>query len=158
MASASISTKESFTEPDGTSVVTLKWEFKGGEIAEHKLRVRRRVWADDPNDLMSPMHYEIEVLDDDDHDDPLDGVSPAARSVYRVLEQQEEDKWLSVSKVFELVVEQKLAENSQPLQYETVRKMLPELKSAGLAEDKPGRLKNDGKRWRLVRDDEPGVG
>jgi hypothetical protein len=49
---------------DGAStVVTLAWEFTGGEIADTEFTMTRRVRVDDPHDLLSPMHYEVEVVD-----------------------------------------------------------------------------------------------
>jgi hypothetical protein len=43
------------------STVTLAWTFRGGEIPETEFRTTRRVWAEDPEDLDSPLHYKIEV-------------------------------------------------------------------------------------------------
>lgn len=45
----------------GRSTVTLRWEFSGSEIPETAFRIRRVVWADDPDDLSSPLHYEVAV-------------------------------------------------------------------------------------------------
>src|SRR4029450_8246365 len=39
-------------------------EFLGGEIPEQRFGLRRRVWAEDPEDLASPLHYQVDVLDD----------------------------------------------------------------------------------------------
>jgi AAA domain len=64
----SASVEQSSTEADGkTSNVTLGWEFKGGEIADATFRMRRRVWADDPDDLNSPLHYQAEVTTEGPH-------------------------------------------------------------------------------------------
>lgn len=65
------------------SVVTLDWEIVGNSVADSTLRVRRRVWADDPADLGSPLHYELELLEDDDHDDDH---SPAQRRTLNILQ------------------------------------------------------------------------
>jgi len=46
------------------SEVTLKWEFTGSEIPETEFRIVRRVWADNPEDLESPLHYAVEVTDE----------------------------------------------------------------------------------------------
>jgi hypothetical protein len=46
------------TEPGGASDVQLRWEFIGGEIADAGFRMRRRVWAEDPENLDSELHYE----------------------------------------------------------------------------------------------------
>ena len=53
------------TSPDGASTVVLGFEVVGGELADTAFRVRRRVWATDPADLASPLHYAVEVLADD---------------------------------------------------------------------------------------------
>lgn len=50
-------------EVDGAAtVVDLDWTFTGDEIPDTTMKLRRRVWADDPDDLASPMHYEIEPI------------------------------------------------------------------------------------------------
>jgi hypothetical protein len=53
------------TDPESKeSTVILRWEYTGGEIADTAFIVRRRVWVDDPANLSSPMHYEVEVTED----------------------------------------------------------------------------------------------
>jgi hypothetical protein len=42
-----------------TTIVTLRAEFVGDEIPDTEATFERRVWADDPDDLDSAMHYEI---------------------------------------------------------------------------------------------------
>ena len=42
----------------------LAAEFLGGEIPEQRFGLRRRVWADDPDDLASALHYQVDILDD----------------------------------------------------------------------------------------------
>lgn len=65
------------------SDVVLSAEFFGDEIADSQLRFRRRVWADDPADLASPMHYELELLAELD---PADRILPDEKpAVGRVL-------------------------------------------------------------------------
>jgi hypothetical protein len=66
------------TSPDGTSTVVLAFEVIGGELADTAFRVRRRVWATNPADLASPLHYAVEVLADDPPDDQADE-PPGAR-------------------------------------------------------------------------------
>jgi AAA domain len=63
LASAAVAHRT--TSPDGTSTVVLGFEVIGGELADTAFRVRRRVWATDPADLTSPLHYAVEVLADD---------------------------------------------------------------------------------------------
>jgi hypothetical protein len=62
LGSAEVEQRQS--DPDGRSRVTLRWEFTGGEIADTQFRMRREVWTDDPADLSSPMHYEVEVTEE----------------------------------------------------------------------------------------------
>jgi hypothetical protein len=52
------------TSPDGASTVVLAVEVIGGETADQHFRIRRTVAADDPTDLASPLHYQVEVLPD----------------------------------------------------------------------------------------------
>jgi hypothetical protein len=68
------------TSPDGASTVVLAFEVIGGELADTAFRVRRRVWAADPADLASPLHYTVEVLADDPPDDQA-GEPPGAPPV-----------------------------------------------------------------------------
>ncbi|MEB8341796.1 AAA family ATPase [Streptomyces endophyticus] len=41
------------------STATLKWQFAGDEIPDQEVTLIRRVRADDPKDLNSPMHYSV---------------------------------------------------------------------------------------------------
>ena len=72
----------------GGSSVVLDLDFQGDEIPETTTRIRRRVWADDPDDLSSPMHYEVTRVDfpAPARDPALDGSSPPARRVLAVLD------------------------------------------------------------------------
>lgn len=45
------------------SIVTLRAELVGDEIADTEARFVRTVWVDDPDDLRSPMHYRIEAAE-----------------------------------------------------------------------------------------------
>lgn len=57
---ASVAVEHRATDPlTLASNVVLSWEFMGDEIPDVSLRLRRKVWAEDPNDLSSPLHYEI---------------------------------------------------------------------------------------------------
>jgi AAA domain-containing protein len=48
-------------EPDGSSVVQLRWELRGSEIPDTVFRLRRRVRSDDATSLTARMSYEVEV-------------------------------------------------------------------------------------------------
>jgi hypothetical protein len=76
LASAAVAHRN--TSPDGASTVVLAFEVVGGELADTAFRVRRRIRAQDPADLASPLHYTVEVLADDPPDDQADE-PPGAR-------------------------------------------------------------------------------
>ena len=65
------------SDPDGASAVVLGVELIGGEIADTRFRIRRRVRADDPANLGSPLSYAVEVLAADDPED----LDPAAAAL-----------------------------------------------------------------------------
>ncbi|MDA2805728.1 AAA family ATPase [Nocardiopsis suaedae] len=76
------------TDPQTTeTTVRLKWSFKGDEIPETDVNLVRRVVAQDPTDLTSPLKYSIEKSDDqgEDDDTPDDGMSPSQRRIKKVL-------------------------------------------------------------------------
>jgi AAA domain len=76
LASAAVAHRT--TSPDGASTVVLAFEVIGGELADTAFRVRRRIRAQDPADLASPLYYHVEVLADDPPDDQA-GEPPGAR-------------------------------------------------------------------------------
>jgi hypothetical protein len=85
--------EEGITEPNGASRVTMTWGFIGDEIPDVRLRVQRRVWTDDPNDLGSPMHYETTILLNQESSSKPPGVletlSPAQRRVALIVARAE---------------------------------------------------------------------
>jgi hypothetical protein len=87
LASAAVAHRT--TSPDGASTVVLAFEVVGGELADTGFRVRRRVWAEDPADLASRLHYAVEVLADETPagDDAGDGseLLPSRRLVLAAL-------------------------------------------------------------------------
>ena len=116
------------TEATRATVVTLAWEFVGDEIPETELRVRRRVWADDPDDLASPLHYDVERLDDA-RAAADDGMRPATKRVLRVLE-------VAPGALTVREIGDDLARDSTgiALKVRTIQASLKELEAAGLAE------------------------
>ncbi|MDO0937403.1 AAA family ATPase [Streptomyces sp. DG2A-72] len=64
------------------STVRLKWQFKGDEIAVPAMTLIRRVRADDPDDLSSPMQYSIEQA----ANEPEDGTAELTPSERKLLE------------------------------------------------------------------------
>jgi hypothetical protein len=114
-------------EPSGASVVTLAFEFIGDEIGEQSMRIRRRVWADDPHNLSSPMHYELEAADEDGPSDPaMSGLSPAAVRIHTIL--QAEGRELTVLELQDLT-----AAAGWPLKQRTIQNALNDLQRRGLA-------------------------
>jgi hypothetical protein len=82
----SISVRQRSVEPGSqASDVLLGAEFLGGEIPEQRFGLRRRVWADDPEDLASTLHYQVSVLDDlpPDPEPPSPGRGERGRSEVR---------------------------------------------------------------------------
>jgi len=84
----SVAVKSRRTEPDTmrTTVVT-QLDIEGGEIPDRSIRVTRRVWADDLNDLDSPMHVETDaehVTDDHGGNDQAER-RPAARKLLEAM-------------------------------------------------------------------------
>jgi hypothetical protein len=113
----------------GASTVVLGVELRGGELADQAFRVRRRVWADDPADLASPLHYQVEVLPDQEQ-----AGDPAATGLH------ESRQWIlaalraggSMQTVKQLG--DRLAEQGHPLKKRTIQHALGELEAAGLAQ------------------------
>lgn len=111
------------------SEVILGFELVGGEIADQTLRVRRKVWADDPADLGSALRYTVEVVDDAEafNDEQTTGtdIKPAARRVLALLT----DNPQTVRDLGD-----GLAGDGRPLKARTIQASLAELSVAGLAD------------------------
>jgi hypothetical protein len=117
------------SDEDGASKVLLGFELIGGEIADTRFRVRRRVRAEDPADLGSPLSYSVEVLaaDDSEPTDPAAaGLSPSRQWVLIALR---------AGGGFQTVRQlgDRLAEAGRPLKPRTIQTALGELDAAGLA-------------------------
>jgi hypothetical protein len=116
-------------DPDGTSTVLLGFELIGGEIADTRFRVRRRIRADDPADLGSLLSYSVEVLAADgtqDLEPATAELAPSQRWVLQVLRAAGE---------FQTVKQlgDRLAEAGHALKRRTIQVALAELEQAGLA-------------------------
>jgi hypothetical protein len=114
---------------DGASRVLLGVEVIGGEIADARFRIRRRVRADDPSDLGSALSYSVEVLAaDDGHDlDPAAaGLSPSRQWVLAALRAGGDLQTVKQ-------LGDRLAEAGRPLKPRTIQTALGELQEAGLA-------------------------
>jgi hypothetical protein len=117
------------SDEDGASKVLLGFELIGGEIADTRFRVRRRVRAEDTADLGSPLSYSVQVLaaDDGEPTDPAAaGLSPSRQWVLTALR---------AGGGFQTVRQlgDRLAEAGRPLKPRTIQTALGELEAAGLA-------------------------
>jgi AAA domain len=118
------------SDPDGASTVLLGVELIGGEIADTRFRLRRRVRAEDPADLGAPLSYAVEVLAADDEDLDLE---PAAAELSK------SRQWvltaLRAGGDMQTVKQlgDRLAQAGHPLKPRTIQTALSELEAAGLA-------------------------
>jgi hypothetical protein len=126
LASAGVAHRAS--SPDGTSSVVLAVDVIGGELADLAFRVRRQVRAEDPADLASPLHYQVEVLPEDPDD--LEGVAgalkPSRRWVLAALRAGG-----AVQSVAQLG--DRTAADGHQLKARTIQEALLDLEGAGLA-------------------------
>lgn len=111
------------------SNVTLAFTFVGDEIPDTEQRFRRTVWADDPDDLNSPMHYTVEALEAGTEVDTGSGFSPAVTRVLGVLTTS--TTALTVTEVGDVLANDS---TGMPLKRRTIQDALIKLQNAGLAE------------------------
>lgn len=111
--------------PGGT-VLVAEIAIIGSEVPDTTVRVRRTIWADDPDDLDSPLHVEVEVLTADDE---LPGTDrpPAERRVLAILDAADEP--LTVR-----VIGDRLAAEGKPLRRPTISRALNALADDDLAD------------------------
>jgi hypothetical protein len=118
------------SDPDGASSVVLGVEVIGGEIADTHFRIRRRVRADDPADLGTPLSYAVEVLAADDKDLDLEPAAAAlSKSRQWVLTALRAGGDMQTVKQ----LGDRLAQAGHPLKPRTIQTALGELEAAGLA-------------------------
>jgi hypothetical protein len=125
----SVSIDHRGADDDGASRVLLGVELIGGEIADTRFRLRRRVRADDPADLGSPLTYAVEVLaadDDQDLDPAAAALSPSRQWVLTALRAGGDLQTVKQ-------LGDRLAEAGRPLKPRTIQTALGELEGAGLA-------------------------
>jgi hypothetical protein len=117
------------SDPDGASTVVLGVELIGGEIADTRFRLRRRVRAEDPIDLAAPLAYSVEVLAADDDPEDLDPAAAAlSKSRQWVLTALRAGGDLQTVKQ----LGDRLAQAGHPLKPRTIQTALGELEAAGL--------------------------
>ena len=132
-------------EPDGTSDVLLRWEFSGSEIGEQSFRVRRRVRADDPLDLDSPLSYSVEVTEAGPESSEEPRRSPSQRRVLAALEGTSEGDGLTVRDIGDRLAEDGLG---PPLQPRTIQKALAALTTEGEVDGEDPGTGLAGRWWR----------
>jgi hypothetical protein len=125
----SISIQHRGSDADGASRVVLGVELIGGEIADTRFRIRRRVRAEDPADLGSPLSYAVDVLADDDNPgDPA--VAALSKSRHWVLTAVRAGGDMQTVKQ----LGDRLAQAGHPLKPRTIQTALGELEAAGLVQ------------------------
>jgi hypothetical protein len=125
----SVSIQHRSCEDDGTSIVLLGAELIGGEIADTRFRIRRRVQAEDPADLGSPLTYSVEVLADDDDQDLDPAAAALSKSRQWALTALRDGGDLQTVKQ----LGDRLAQAGHPLKPRTIQTALGELEATGLA-------------------------
>jgi hypothetical protein len=103
------------------SSVLCKLEIIGDELADTEITFRRDVWVDDPDDLASPMHYRVQLVDAGDLPDEADldladdtKLKPSTKRVLVVL-RRAAPAWLDAHGIGD-----KLADGSFPLKSRTI--------------------------------------
>jgi hypothetical protein len=128
LLSATVKSRTTDAITKATTVIT-EIDVIGGEIPDQTFRVRRRVWADDPSDLSSPLHLETVVTDGADDSTPearQSGLSPAAGKLLEAL------KAIAPATNVQLV-DWIVQKHGHPLKRETVSRSMTSLEKLGLA-------------------------
>ncbi|MEU1679284.1 AAA family ATPase [Micromonospora zamorensis] len=124
----SVHVKSRATDPvTKATTVTLKWEFRGDEIPDTEAVFVRQVWADDPDDLNSSLHYVITpgTSEDAAAADPAAALPPAAHRVLLVLRAAPDP--LAVSGIGDV-----LAKEGRPLKARTIQAAISKLAHASM--------------------------
>jgi hypothetical protein len=130
---ASVAVAETVTDP-ATKETTVEqtWSFRGDEIPDTEATFLRRVRADDPTDLSSPMHYSLVQVE---AADPVAGpggrLKPSAVAVHRVLMRRSP---LSVRQIGDQLAEDQAVTGRKPLRARTIQAALSELMNASMIE------------------------
>jgi hypothetical protein len=118
------------SDPDGASTVVLGMELIGGELADTRFRIRRRVRADDPADLGAPLTYAVEILAADDPEDLDPAAAALSKSRQWVLAALRAGGDMQTVKQ----LGDRLAQAGHPLKPRTIQTALGELEGVGLAQ------------------------
>jgi AAA domain len=112
---------------DGASTVVLGVELIGGELADTRFRMSRRVHADDPADLGAPLSYSVEILAADEDLDPAAAALSKSRQ-WALTALRAGGELQTVKQLGD-----RLAQAGHPLKPRTIQTALGELEAAGLA-------------------------
>jgi hypothetical protein len=135
-----------------TTIVT-EMEVTGGELPDAKIHVRRKVWADDPEDLDSCMHYEVDTMDAAEPFRALPNDSGLAPAAVRLLAAMEGlDKPAAIPELVDWIV----AKYGFGLKRPTCSTHLNKLLSLGLI-DYIDAGTGTGKFWFKVESETPAV-
>lgn len=123
--------KASRTDPATEETdVTTQLAIIGGDIPDRSFRVRRRIVADEPADLDSPLHVGVTVTDTDDSTDEADDDrEPAALKLLQALTAADGQPRTS-----EQLVDWVAQEHGHGLRRETVSRHLNALETEGLVD------------------------
>lgn len=145
----SITAISKHTDPEtrATTVLT-EIDFVGGEIADQTLRVRRRIWADDPDDLSSPLHVETTVTEGQQDTSGASGFSPAAMKLLKALEALDTENSEATSRTLGDWMANK-SPWKHALRRETMSRELQKLNDSGLVES-IGQGKYNANIWELT--------
>jgi hypothetical protein len=141
--------KSRHTDPTtkATTVIT-ELDIIGGEIPDQTLRIQRRTWADDPDDLNSPLHVVTTITDDAEETmsmTPDTDLTPAAR---KLLEALQAVGPASGSRLVDWIAQK----HGHGLKRETVSRTMGVLAKRGLVESVDDPMPFKPTKWRL-RDD-----
>jgi AAA domain len=120
-----VSTISRYTDPDSQEThVTTELDIIGGEVADQTFRVHRKIRAEDPDDLGSPLHYTVTVTVSDQEAatvPTMPDAKPAVQRVYAILAADQTNA-LTVREIGD-----KLAAEGKPLKPRTIQDALQSL-------------------------------
>lgn len=129
------------------TTVTIAVELTGDEVPELTYRFRRRVWSENPGDLDSPIHYEIEQLDGTEAAlSGSSGLPPAAQRVHAAL-LSKSGEWLAVRDIGDIVALDQSGKGG--LKARTIQDALKNLKEGSLVVAHPGNGSGGPGLWQV---------